>query len=835
MLLLGELISSTEANTSDAFALNTEVAKRNQGLQKVGDFPSLTVYALPVGPEPIEQEIKAPTPHRPAVLQGAQLEEWEDAVVKDMFRKNQGQTKALSRQFDGLQRPGACDSNFMLPLANEADLQTDMVYVAHGPDVRGRFDVKKSLELGVPNGPARGKLTKGESIEVDDPNAPGGKRVVRPEDCLVGGTVGAILVVVQCSPHNIDRLTSHEALRPYLDEEREHNVRTVVHEVTREVWEDPRYQAWLAQFGPETVHLVAQAGETEGPIHYGASAWQCLRLNMIDPTMFPLPHFAAFEQQPQWAMPPNATRLVPGLTTGMYPATAPAMAEPGLKAQPPFPSAPTEIDAARAKIAEESPDFAAACTAAQAAIAAEEKTRQVTPQPGDDIVVTTLGTGSAIPAKYRNVSATHLDVPDMGGILLDCGEGTLGQLRRRYGPELPKVLADLRMIFVSHMHADHHLGLTSILAERFRLGITSRLYLLAPLPIANQLAETASWQAGQTRAALDNVRFLNINRLKRGVTAREAGRGRRSSSEEPSDSVAEGEATFAADVASGVRRWPFANFHRDHPDQKARFRSSLRELFSDLNLSELRTPFVAHRGAAFGLCLSHASGWKLAYSGDTKPCGAFVQAGEGADVLIHEATLEDEKPDVAEAKGHSTFGQAIDVGRKMRARHVVLNHFSQRYPKVPDIAPIQADGGFTPDVAISFDLMSLRAGDSWKMQHYMDAVGLMYASEEAEEAGAGAEDGAEADGEGVDSTSEATANGNSNGNGNGKTAKGKGKKAKLQQDLTPAEKARANKQKQKEVQRELQAKKRAEQAAAKKRGSDASVDMEGAAKKARAE
>lgn len=50
------------------------------------------------------------------------------------------------------------------------------------------------------------------------------------------------------------------------------------------------------------------------------------------------------------------------------------------------------------------------------------------------------------------------------------------------------------------------------------------------------------------------------------------------------------------------------------------------------------------------------------YSGDTKPCQALVEAGKDATLLIHEATLEDDKPEIAAQKGHSTFSQAIDIG-----------------------------------------------------------------------------------------------------------------------------------------------------------------------------
>lgn len=62
------------------------------------------------------------------------------------------------------------------------------------------------------------------------------------------------------------------------------------------------------------------------------------------------------------------------------------------------------------------------------------------------------------------VSATLLRVPGAGSILFDCGEGTLGQLSRLYGPEeLRSVLKDTKCIYISHLHADHHLGVAAVL------------------------------------------------------------------------------------------------------------------------------------------------------------------------------------------------------------------------------------------------------------------------------------------------------------------------------------------------------------------------------------
>ena len=52
------------------------------------------------------------------------------------------------------------------------------------------------------------------------------------------------------------------------------------------------------------------------------------------------------------------------------------------------------------------------------------------------------------------------------------------------------------------------------------------------------------------------------------------------------------------------------------------------------------------------------------YSGDTMPSKKLVEAGKGATLLIHEATMSDEQADLAEKKAHSTFGQAINIAKE---------------------------------------------------------------------------------------------------------------------------------------------------------------------------
>ena len=84
-----------------------------------------------------------------------------------------------------------------------------------------------------------------------------------------------------------------------------------------------------------------------------------------------------------------------------------------------------------------------------------------------DVELSFLGTGSSAPAKYRNVSGIFLDVPSRGCMFLDAGEGTFGQLNRLYGAAGADArLRRLKMIWISHVHADHHVGVPTLLAER---------------------------------------------------------------------------------------------------------------------------------------------------------------------------------------------------------------------------------------------------------------------------------------------------------------------------------------------------------------------------------
>lgn len=76
---------------------------------------------------------------------------------------------------------------------------------------------------------------------------------------------------------------------------------------------------------------------------------------------------------------------------------------------------------------------------------------------------------------------------------MDCGEGTYGQLVRFFGPnKSSEVLANINAIYVSHLHADHHIGLIGLLQGRKQAIEKLKLhkqpvYLFAPRQILSWL------------------------------------------------------------------------------------------------------------------------------------------------------------------------------------------------------------------------------------------------------------------------------------------------------------------------------------------------------------
>jgi len=89
------------------------------------------------------------------------------------------------------------------------------------------------------------------------------------------------------------------------------------------------------------------------------------------------------------------------------------------------------------------------------------------------------------------------------------------------------------------------------------------------------------------------------------------------------------------------------------------------------------------------------------YCGDRSPNVIDIADSIGnCDFLIHESTFPDYLEANAEGYRHSTVSKAIETGRRMNAKFILLSHFSQRMKKGDHTTPV-------PNVLFLFDFLSI--------------------------------------------------------------------------------------------------------------------------------
>ena len=61
----------------------------------------------------------------------------------------------------------------------------------------------------------------------------------------------------------------------------------------------------------------------------------------------------------------------------------------------------------------------------------------------------------------------------------------------------------------------------------------------------------------------------------------------------------------------------------------------------------------------------------------------ILNLGQDCDLLIHEATFENDRVNHARKTNHSTTSQAIQIGKRMKAKNIILTHFNSTFFHTP--------------------------------------------------------------------------------------------------------------------------------------------------------
>ncbi|XP_024892683.1 ribonuclease Z, mitochondrial [Temnothorax curvispinosus] len=512
-------------------------------------------------------------------------------------------------------------------------MSTVMSFICKLHPRAGTLCLEKCVEKGMKPGPLFGLLKAGKDVTLPDGT------VVLSKDVCSPATPGPTLIIVECpSEDYLESFVNHPAFARHQTgtATKDDVPYCVIHFTPQNVMDNSRYVNWMGKFGLGTRHIVVnEENECMGTeaVHRHQH-----KLHMLHPEIFPFLNEESFQKRTRAEDLPIIHRPRTHHTIHLQPQlTFDTENEVSLHPKE-YVDEVFEFDGILDALAE-----------LQADISARTKTLPV----GEEYPkIVMLGTGSSIPSKVRNTSGILLWVDEDHTMLLDCGEGTFGQIARIYGrSETPNVLKTIKAVYVSHMHADHHIGLIGVLKERGKVT-QDPLYLFAP-------GHIAAW------LQMYHKRFEPV--LQRLTLV--------SNSE------------FFMDMHN-----PSSHKYRD--------------MYNTLNVQAVRTVYVKHCPYAYGVSVTLHNGKKIVYSGDTMPCENLVKLGQNCDLLIHEATMEDNLIEEAKLKFHSTVSQAIQAGEQMGSKFTLLTHFSQRYAVIPHL-PDNTNGLKLDNVGIAYDNMHI--------------------------------------------------------------------------------------------------------------------------------
>lgn len=509
-------------------------------------------------------------------------------------------------------------------------------YLIRCPDKPGKFHVDKAAKLGI-FGPNRGLLTKGIPVTLE------GGRTIQPADVISPKEPGKRIFIIEIPSESY--LKDKKALFHNSCEEEEQklfeNIDLMLHILGEGVESSSMYISWFNSIAwkPACKHIIFFTGSHEKPALFPSSELLTLFLRKkCGANYYPLlSSTLARDTRPLMAN-------LASLTDFSILQAVPLMR---IFLEPEFVVHHQDPSSIMGKILEENLHENLD----------ENLDEKVSGHTGDSIeepsypAFVFLGTGSAIPSKYRNVSSILYQISESSSMLLDCGEGTLGQLSRVFCNTPSKVLSTISVIFISHLHADHHLGVAGILSAIHRNNPNQKVSIVAPILLG-------SWLSTYRRYFEDlvNVTFIPSRSLLNSV--------------------------------SGI------------------------EVVS--NEIYIETCPLKHIPSSYGAIIhSKSSGVSIAYSGDTRPCEFFsrIVKERNVSILIHEATFEDDLEAQAISKAHSTWSEAISIAKQANVRYLILTHFSQRYPVAspPSVATSYSfakDRKLTAVYAI-FDLLRL--------------------------------------------------------------------------------------------------------------------------------
>ncbi|MFA6049301.1 MAG: ribonuclease Z [Candidatus Micrarchaeia archaeon] len=264
-----------------------------------------------------------------------------------------------------------------------------------------------------------------------------------------------------------------------------------------------------------------------------------------------------------------------------------------------------------------------------------------------------LGTSASLPTKEHLPSCFAVKFEKV--LLFDACEAVQRQLMK-YGVSF----AQVRCVFLSHLHADHFLGLFGLVQTLNMSGRQSELLVVGPKGTAKMLETIFSLK--QLKANFP-IKIVEASGLEKKPVFE-----------------AENYGVYAFPVKHGIDALGYVlqeNEKRRFDKAKCDLAGVRGRLFYELQ--EKKSVVVGKKTVRLNDVTYLQPGKKIVYTGDTSFFAGLKKKFGNADLVVSDCTFLEEHAALAKEKQHCTAKKIAGCAKAAGARKLLITHFSNRY------------------------------------------------------------------------------------------------------------------------------------------------------------
>ncbi|MFX1365622.1 MAG: ribonuclease Z [Promethearchaeota archaeon] len=318
-----------------------------------------------------------------------------------------------------------------------------------------------------------------------------------------------------------------------------------------------------------------------------------------------------------------------------------------------------------------------------------------------------LGSAAATPIKERNLSSIALRYKNQI-FIFDCGE----DFQRKFAEAGLKFNKPL-IIFISHFHGDHIIGLPGFLFRLSLNGRTAPMMIFGPRNLFLYLFLHKKILGLKANYSLKIIEIDHISQelieyegLDSEIPTKKTKLNNNTIFDSKNFSIkyALVEHSVVTFAYSFIEKPRYGKFNPDYARDLGIPESNLWKKLQEGQIINFRGKII--NPVKQGIVGPKRPGRKITYSGDLAPSDSLIELGRNSDILIHEATFSKELAKIAKEKQHSTSIDAANEAKKMNAKQLILTHISARYQSDALILLKEAKEIF-PNTILAEDLLKI--------------------------------------------------------------------------------------------------------------------------------